>query len=54
MVSYMDRFVDVIRSPLDVMRVFAPLSRGQRHQLTRGMRAWFNYLEFRGKQAGGF
>jgi intergrase/recombinase len=54
MVSHMDRFVDVIRGPLDVMRVFAPLSRGQRHQLIRGMRAWFNYLELSGQASEWF
>jgi len=46
MVSYLDRYVQgEIKEPFDVMRIFADLSAGQQHQLNRGMRAWFNYLQ---------
>ncbi|MDH5450988.1 MAG: hypothetical protein OEZ29_04860 [Candidatus Bathyarchaeota archaeon] len=48
MVSYLDRFVQEIRDPADIMRVFADLSVGQQNQLNRGMRAWFNYLGMTG------
>jgi len=46
--SYLDRFVTVIGEPMDVVRVFAPLSRGQQHNLDRGLRALFNFLEAQG------
>ena len=46
MLSYLDRFVRApIAAPLDVMRIFSPLSVGQRHHLNRAMRAWFKCLE---------
>jgi intergrase/recombinase len=56
MISSMDRFVGakVIRSPVDVMRIFAPLSKGQRKNLNRGMRGWFNYLELTGQASEWF
>jgi intergrase/recombinase len=49
MVSYLDRFVSEIRSPFDVMHIFADLTVGQQDQLNRGMRAWFKYLEITGQ-----
>ncbi|MEM3628910.1 MAG: integrase [Candidatus Bathyarchaeia archaeon] len=46
MIGYLDRFVkQPIKEPLDVMRIFSPLSVGQRHHLNRAMRAWFKCLE---------
>ncbi|MEM2995755.1 MAG: hypothetical protein QXI91_07095, partial [Candidatus Bathyarchaeia archaeon] len=46
MIGYLDRFVkQPIKEPLDVMRLFSPLSAGQRHHLNRAMRAWFKCLE---------
>ncbi|MEM2954273.1 MAG: integrase [Candidatus Bathyarchaeia archaeon] len=46
MIGYLDRFVkDSIRTPLDVMKLFSPLTVGQRHHLNRALRAWFNCLE---------
>jgi len=46
MLNYLDRFVrQPIAAPLDVMRIFSPLTAGQRHHLNRAMRAWFKCLE---------
>ncbi|MGC9095053.1 MAG: integrase [Candidatus Bathyarchaeia archaeon] len=46
MLSYLDRFVQKpLRTPMDVMRLFSPLSVGQRHHLNRALRAWFKCLE---------
>ncbi|MEM3596532.1 MAG: integrase [Candidatus Bathyarchaeia archaeon] len=46
MINYLDRFVKTpIKEPLDVMRLFSPLTAGQRHHLNRAMRAWFKCLE---------
>jgi intergrase/recombinase len=46
MLNYLDRFVkEPLKEPLDVMRVFSPLTTGQRHHLNRAMRAWFKCLE---------
>jgi len=46
MVNYLDRFVrEPITAPMDVMRVFSPLTVGQRHHLNRALRAWFKCLE---------
>ena len=46
MLSYLDRFVKgPIATPMDVMKLFSPLSVGQRHHLNRAMRAWFKCLE---------
>jgi intergrase/recombinase len=48
MVQFLDRFVGRIESPSDVMGVFAKLSVGQQHHLSRAMRAWFKCLELNG------
>ncbi len=46
MLNYLDRFVkQPIATPMDVMKIFSPLTVGQRHHLNRGMRAWFKCLE---------
>jgi hypothetical protein len=46
MLNYLDRFVKKpIRAPMDVMKLFSPLTAGQRHHLNRAMRAWFRCLE---------
>jgi len=46
MLNYLDRFVKKpITAPSDVMRIFSPLTVGQRHHLNRAMRAWFKCLE---------
>jgi intergrase/recombinase len=46
MLNYLDRFVrQPITAPLDVMKLFSPLTAGQRHHLNRAMRAWFRCLE---------
>jgi len=46
MLNYLDRFVkQPISTPMDVMRIFSPLTAGQRHHLNRAMRAWFKCLE---------
>jgi len=48
MVHYLDRYVTVIRSPMDVIRLFSGLSVGQQHHLNRALRAFFNFLEMMG------
>jgi hypothetical protein len=46
MLNYLDRFVKKpITAPMDVMKLFSPLTAGQRHHLNRAMRAWFRCLE---------
>jgi hypothetical protein len=46
MLNYLDRFVkEPITAPMDVMKLFSPLTAGQRHHLNRAMRAWFRCLE---------
>jgi hypothetical protein len=46
MLNYLDRFVrKPITAPMDVMKLFSPLTVGQRHHLNRAMRAWFRCLE---------
>ena len=46
MLNYLDRFVkEPMKESLDVMRVFSPLTAGQRHHLNRALRAWFKCLE---------
>jgi hypothetical protein len=48
MLSYLDRYVTVIRRPMDVVRVFSDLTVGQQHNLSRGLRNVFNFLEAMG------
>jgi intergrase/recombinase len=48
MVRYLSRFVTEIRDARAVMAIFSPLTDGQRHNLNRAMRAWFNYLQIVG------
>ena len=48
MVNYLDRYVTVVRSPMDIIRVFNGLSAGRQHQLNRALRALFNYAEIMG------
>jgi len=46
MLNYLDRFIKKpITAPMDVMKLFSPLTAGQRHHLNRAMRAWFRCLE---------
>ncbi len=46
LLGYLDRHVkECLRTPMDVMRIFSPLTAGQRHHLNRAMRAWFKCLE---------
>ena len=48
LVNYLDRYVRIIRSPLDVMNLFNGLSVGQKHHLNRSLRAFFNFAEIMG------
>jgi len=47
-VNYLDKYVRVLRGPMDVAEVFTGLTSGQRHQLNRGVRALFNFCELMG------
>ena len=49
-VSYLDRLLAdrVIKGPMDVVRLFRPLSEGQRHNLNRAFRNLLNFLECMG------
>ena len=44
-VKSLDRLVTVISEPMDIVRMFEPLSRGQRKDLNRALRNLFNFLE---------
>jgi len=46
MISYLDRFVNnkLIKSPMDVVRIFSGLTSGQQHNLIHALRALFNFL----------
>jgi intergrase/recombinase len=46
--SYLDKYVGTIRGPMDVLTVFSKLTRGQQHNLSRGMRNLFNFFEAQG------
>jgi len=49
MLSYLDRYVKApIQSPMDVIKAFSPLTSGQQHNLSRGLRNLFNFLEAQG------
>ena len=49
---YLDRYVTVIEGPMDVVRVFGGLTNGQQHNLIRGVRSLFNFLEAQGFSEG--
>jgi len=46
--SYLDRFITIIQGPNDILRVFQGLTSGQKHNLNRGLRNLFNFLEKQG------
>ena len=48
MLSYLDKNVKVIRGPMDVLRIFSGLTDGQQHNLSRGIRNLFSFLEAQG------
>jgi len=48
MIYYLDRYVDVLRDPIDVMKLFEGLTAGQQHHLNRSLRALFNLCEILG------
>ena len=48
MLSYLDKYVSVIRGPMDVVRVFSALTAGRQHHLNRAVRNVFNFLEAQG------
>ncbi|RJS77310.1 hypothetical protein CW711_06875, partial [Candidatus Bathyarchaeota archaeon] len=54
MISYLDRFLAgrVVEGPMDVVRLFGPLSEGQRHHLNRAFRNLLNFLECMGWPEG--
>jgi len=43
--SYLDKYVKVIREASDVVRVFSGLTAGQQHHLNRAIRNLFNFYE---------
>ena len=47
MLRYLDKYFTAIASPIDIMRHFAKLAKGQR-QLWLGFRTVFNFLEVTG------
>ena len=51
-INYLDKYVTVIQKPMDVINVFAGLTRGQQHQLNRAVRALFNFCEVMGVDEG--
>jgi len=48
MIRDLDRFVGVIKEPMDIARIFSPLTHGQKHNLNRALRALLNFLESQG------
>jgi len=48
MISYLDRFVKILESPMDIIMLFNPLSVGQQHHLNRALRSLFNFCEIMG------
>ena len=46
--SYLSRFVGIIREPQDIMKIFSPLTLGQQHNLNRALRVLFNFYEVKG------
>jgi len=43
--SYLDKNVKVITGPMDILRIFSGLTGGQQHNLSRGIRNLFKFLE---------
>ncbi|HEX68881.1 MAG TPA: hypothetical protein ENG10_01120 [Candidatus Bathyarchaeota archaeon] len=48
MLRYLDKYVTVINGPMDILRIFSGLTKGQQHNLSRGLRNLFNFLEMQG------
>jgi len=48
MLSYLDRYVKIITGPMDVVNAFHGLTSGQQHNLNRGIRNLFKFLEAQG------
>ena len=48
MLGYLDKYVGVIKGPMDVVKIFSSLTVGQQHNLSRGLRNLFNFLEAMG------
>ena len=48
LVSYLDRFMVPLASPMDVIRLFSKLTVGQQHNMIRSVRSLFNFLEVTG------
>jgi intergrase/recombinase len=48
MLSYLDKYVKIIKGPADVLKIFSGLTSGQQHNLSRGLRNVFNFLEAQG------
>ena len=46
--SYLDKYVNVITGPNDILTIFSQLSVGQQHNLSRGICNVFNFLEAQG------
>jgi len=52
MLSYLDKYVRVITGPNDILSIFSRLTVGQQHNLSRGIRNLFNFLEAQGFDKG--
>ena len=48
LLSYLDKYVQVISGPNDILSIFSRLSVGQQHNLSRGICNVFNFLEAQG------
>jgi intergrase/recombinase len=49
--SYLDRYVKVIRQPMDIVRTCVNLTDGQKHNLNRALGALFRFYELKGVNA---
>jgi intergrase/recombinase len=47
-ITYLDKYMRVIRGPMDVVRIFSGLTVGQKHNLIRGVQNLFSFLRAQG------
>jgi intergrase/recombinase len=47
-IRYLDKYMKVIRGPMDVVRIFSGLTVGQKHNLIRGVQNLFSFLRAQG------
>jgi intergrase/recombinase len=48
----LERFITIIREPMDIVKISAKLTDGQKHNLNRALSALFRFYELKGVDAG--